>query len=181
MRKRITAVILSCFMLLFAAASCGDPAGGDPAASELPAEIMPLLENYYMCNIMYDLPGIQRSYYPQDLEELMEKAGVFEGMDNIFSPPKQGELKPGDLRLKITGVGELSQSALDAANSTYDPAYERYGSALHTITDSYRLELTYYDRNIESECSGVTGVALMDGTEWVILPLNDTDLDSQKE
>jgi len=181
MGKRITAVILSCFMLLFAAASCGNPAGGDPAASELPAEIMPLLENYYISSMMYDLAGVQRSYFTQDAEEKMEKAGAFEGLDAMFSPPKQGEIKPKDLKLRITGTGALSQTALDAAKTVYDQNSERYGMAAHVITDSYRLELTYYDRNTDSECESVTGVALMDGTEWVILPLSAAELGSSND
>lgn len=185
--KKLTVILFTCLAVLCTAASCGSrnsavPEGGSPAASagtvrDLPEEIMPLLEKYYTCNIMYDLEGINRCYYTADVNELREKAGDFEGLNNMFSPPKEGEVKPKDLKIRITKTEKLGPTVIDSAQSSYTSMDERYGAVQHTISEGYRIELTYYDRNIDSDCDETVGVALINGSEWVVLPVGDEILD----
>ena len=183
--KKLPIVLFTCLAVLCSAASCGNSAGDSPGdgsaaaedAGELPEEIMPLLEEYYICNMMYDLEGVTRCYYTSDVEEKMEKAGAFEGLDSLFSPPKEGEIKPKDLKLRITKTDKLSQTVIDSAQSIYNATDEKYGAGPHTITDGYRIELTYYDRNMDSDYDEKAGVALIDGSEWVVLAVSDEQLD----
>lgn len=180
--KRITALLIACFMTV-CAASCSqksddaDSAGGTAqvttAELTVPEEAEKVLKSFAESSVSGEVETMITCMYPAEMIDGMEKAGIKQEFAAAMSSGVGGELK----KFSTDTCKKLSGEALEAAKKYFDS----FAMGLQIPTNGYQVSDGYsLNVNIEIEVNGEASeftdpvsVVLIDGEGWKLIPASE--------
>lgn len=182
--KKITALLIACFMAV-CAASCSqksDDASPDSTAQvttageaemTVPGAAEKVLKEFAESSVSGEVEKMITCMYPAEMIDGMEQAGIKQEFAAAMSSGVGGELK----KFSTDTCKKLSGEALEAAKKYFDS----FALGLQIPTSGYQISDGYsLNVNIEIEVSGEASeftdpvsVVLIDGEGWKLIPASE--------
>lgn len=180
--KKLTALLIACFMAV-CTASCSQKSDGGSSTDStaqvttaeltLPEAAEKVLKEFAESSVAGEVETMITCMYPAEMIDGMEKAGIKQEFAEAMSPGVGGELK----KFSTDTCKELSSEALEAAKKYFDS----FAMGLQIPTGGYKISRGYsLNLNIEIEVSGEASeftdpvsVVFIEDEGWKLIPASE--------